>query len=56
MKYKFKEANKMDTAIKRPCSPIQSLEQAFKEMILIRSGKLPKRTWSEFKRELESKK
>jgi len=56
MKYKFREVNKVDAAIKRPCSPLESLEQSLKEVFMIKSGKLPKRTWSELKKELESKK
>lgn len=54
-KNRNEEDNKMETAIKRPCSPVQSLKQSIKEMFMIRRGELPKRTWAELKKELESK-
>jgi len=37
---------------KRPCSPIQSLEQSLKEMKLMREGKLPKKNVKEMFKKL----
>ena len=37
----------------RPCTPSQSLAQSLKEMILIRQGKLPKKSWWDYIKEKE---
>ncbi|MGF7186060.1 hypothetical protein GGQ84_002153 [Desulfitispora alkaliphila] len=43
----------MDTTIKkRPNSPIESLKNSLTEMRQIRMGKQKKRTWRQFKEEL----
>jgi hypothetical protein len=37
----------------RPCTVKESIEQSLKEMQLMRQGKLPKRNWDDFMKELE---
>ena len=43
------------TVDKKPCSPSDSLKQSLKEMNLIRNDKAPKRTWSDFSKEIDKK-
>jgi len=38
--------------VKRPCTPAQSLELSLKEMKLMRQRKMKKRSWKEFRQEL----
>lgn len=43
----------MNTVLdKRPCTPAQSLENSLKEMKSIREDKKRKKTWKEYKKEL----
>jgi len=37
----------------RPCTVKESIEQSLKEVKLIKEGKLPKRNWDDFMKELE---
>lgn len=46
----------LEVIMEKPCTPVESLEQSLKEMIQIRRGELPKRTWEDFKRELKEDK
>ena len=39
---------------KRPCSPAESLKESFKEMKLMREGKMKKQTWDEYVHELRN--
>ena len=39
----------------RYCTPYESLEQSFKEMKLMREGKLKKKSWDELKEEINNK-
>ncbi|MCK4259398.1 MAG: hypothetical protein KAX49_10495 [Halanaerobiales bacterium] len=41
------------TSVAKPCTPDVSLKKSLKEMLLIRQGKLPKRSWKQFKKQLE---
>ncbi|HBJ1650324.1 TPA: hypothetical protein LA460_000228 [Clostridium botulinum] len=41
----------MNTTTKRYCTVQESLEQSLKEMQLMRQGKLPKKTWKEYRAE-----
>lgn len=49
------EGNDMDTAIKRPCTPSESLAQSLKEMKLMREGKLPKKSWWDYVKDQKDK-
>lgn len=56
--YKKQKKNKeeddaMAKVIERPCTPAESLEQSLKEMKLMREGKLHKKTWKDFLKELK---
>lgn len=48
-----KEEKNMEAIIKRPCTVLESLEESLKEMQLMRQGKLPKKSWKEFRKELQ---
>ncbi|OLN33836.1 hypothetical protein [Desulfosporosinus metallidurans] len=47
-----KGKNIVDTSIERHCTPAQSLKQSLREMKLMRNGKMKKRSWKEFREEL----
>lgn len=51
-----KEDKRMNTTIKRPTTPAESLKQSFKEVKLIQEGKLPKKSWRELYNELKNEK
>jgi len=42
----------MDITCERPCTPSESVAQAIKEMMLMRQGKIKKRTWEDFEKEM----
>lgn len=42
--------------IDKPLTPKESLKESCRQMELIREGKLPKETWSNFIKELEEEK
>jgi hypothetical protein len=48
--------DEMNIAIERPCSISDSLKQACEEVKLIRNGVLPKKSWKDFQKELNSEK
>ena len=50
---KDKGDKNMDITVERYCSITESLEESLRQMKLIREGKLPKKTWKEFKKEIE---
>ncbi len=39
--------------IERPCTILESLEKSCQEVKLMRDGKIPKRSWSEFRKRIE---
>lgn len=41
--------------LQRPCTILQSIEESFNEVKLIREGKLPKKTWKELREEKRRK-
>jgi len=41
----------MNNTVERYCTVAESLEQSLKEMQLMRQGKLPKKTWREYREE-----
>jgi hypothetical protein len=41
--------------LQRPCTILQSIEESFNEVKLIRDGKLPKKTWKELREEKRKK-
>jgi hypothetical protein len=41
--------------LQRPCTILQSIEESFNEVKLIREGKLPKKTWKELREEKRKK-
>ena len=41
----------MDTA--RPCTITESIKQSCQEVKLMREGKIPKRSWNDFKQRME---
>jgi len=43
----------MRNIVQRYCLVSESLEESLKQMKAIRSGKIKKKTWKEFKRELQ---
>ncbi|WP_242862919.1 hypothetical protein, partial [Clostridium botulinum] len=55
--YKLKVKNKgeeiMENVVERYCTVSESLEESLKQMKAIRSGKMKKKTWKEFKQELQ---
>lgn len=55
-KEKAREEIRMDTTVKRPCTPSQSLAQSLREMNSMREGKLKKRTWRELRADLKKEK
>jgi hypothetical protein len=56
-KWKNKGENEMDAntlnSIERYCSISESLKQSCSQVKLIRSGKLPKKTWKELREDLK---
>lgn len=52
---KPEELGKMETTTKNSSNATYSLEESLKEMQLIRSGRLKKKTWKELKEELKRK-
>jgi hypothetical protein len=42
-------------ALQRPCTILQSIEESFNEVKLIREGKLPKKTWKELREDKRKK-
>ncbi|WP_157737954.1 hypothetical protein [Aneurinibacillus soli] len=48
-----KERNISGESELRYCTPAESLKQALKEMKLMREGKLPKKPWDEFYKEIK---
>lgn len=53
---KKEEEKHMDAVVERYCPISESLEESLKQMKLIREGKLPKKTWKDFKKELQDEK
>lgn len=43
----------MKKVVQRYCTVSESLERSLKQMKAIRSGKMKKKTWKEFQRELQ---
>ncbi|HID0881130.1 TPA: hypothetical protein ACXDAY_002082 [Clostridium botulinum] len=43
----------MENVVERYCTVSESLEESLKQMKAIRSGKMKKKTWKEFKQELQ---
>jgi hypothetical protein len=41
----------MSNTVERYCTVAESLEQSLKEMKLMREGKIPKKTWREYRAE-----
>lgn len=55
-KEKAREEIRMDTTVKRPCTPAQSLAKSLREMNTIRDGKDKGRTWKELRADLKKEK
>lgn len=53
LKVKNKEEEIMENVVERYCTVSESLEESLKQMKAIRSGKMKKKTWREFKQELQ---
>lgn len=54
---KKKEESNMNAIInaERPCTILESIEKSCQEVKLMRDGKIPKRSWSDFKKRMEEK-
>lgn len=50
-----KEESYMDAAmnIKRPCTILESIEKSCQEVKSMREGKIPKRSWNDFKKRMK---
>lgn len=40
--------------VERPCTIMESIIQSCKEVTLMREGKIPKRSWKEFKQQMQN--
>lgn len=51
-----KEESDMSAAanLNRPCTVLESIEKSCKEVKLMREGKIPKRSWNDFKKQIEN--
>lgn len=50
----IKDGDVMNTTTERYCTISESIIESCKQVKLIREGKLPKKSWRDFKKELET--
>lgn len=46
-----RECDSMSIAVERYCTISESLEESLKQMKLMREGKMPKRSWNDYRKE-----
>lgn len=53
---RIKEESEMSAtvSVERPCSVAESIKQSCQEVKLMREGKIPKRSWSDFQRRIKN--
>ena len=51
---KKKEESKMSAMlnVERPCTILESIEKSCQEVKLMREGKIPKRSWQDFRKQM----